>query len=238
MLPMLRPQLPDTEQGEDTEKEFQRLAEERDRLEAAIAEAHSHIDQASEYFARYPEYVELEKQLQLLLREIEILNDDRAQETLKNMAAANRIADQKPAERVPIEKQKSYIKKLYKKLCLLTHPDKTKNPVLLELHEVVHRLYSMGDIRGLEELAERINAASSKHRFLRENAREYLRIRIEEYKQICSQLRMNLAFVRTTPGYQLYRIYRGPYPVQNAVHALKTSIRNLQNHISNLKSGF
>ena len=103
------------------------------------------------------------------------------------MASANRHIDQKLAERVPIEKQKSYIKKLYKKLCLLTHPDKTKNPVLLELHEVVHRLYSMGDIRGLEELAERINAAGSKHRFLRENAREYLLIRIEEYKQIKSR---------------------------------------------------
>lgn len=230
MLPMiiakpLHIQVAEAQSDADYEREFQQLAKLRDDLDAEIVRTEENIDKAQQFFSQSDEFLRLQQELVKLIDRLEEKQRAKAKETINNLAEQHK--DLK-TERVEPQKEKSYVRKLYKKLCNLTHPDKTKNKTLLELHPLVHDLYGRGDIRGMEELLVKIKAAGSSFKFNREEARDYLRIKVQEYRSICSQLRMQLAYMQSTPGYSLYKISLGPNPVDTALRGLQQNINRLR----------
>lgn len=247
-LPMVIPQQNQDLASGDDEARLARLIQEAAKLDVAIKEVEEFSQEAYIFFRRNDTFVELEQVLSDYISEYTTLQnelDDKRSEKYKSEPPPKKSPeelDNDPEEkRQPTRNEKSILERLYRKICLKTHPDKTNNKELHKLFHMGTTLYQNGDIQGLEELLDLISAASGKVASARNKARSYIKKKIEEYQHIVKVKHNQLQFSKMSPGYQLYQIKRSnedspQYAMYIANEGLRANIVKIKQAIFQLKN--
>lgn len=94
------------------------------------------------------------------------------------------------------------LKRLYRQLCHLLHPDKSKLENSTEIMSEVIRLYKLHDIEGVRAIYTQVTSK------VIVTSETIVRETIDRYERTLRQLRQEMMVLKETPGFTLYQLWK------------------------------
>lgn len=234
---------------EYTQETLQRLLNEEKQLKAHTENLKEAVTKTIEAYREYPEFIDADAQLQLALSELAILKEQQEMDSLNAGAGEDEMdfehEDLPEEEPVAMEQPettatKRALKALFKKLSLLCHPDRTRNPYLIELMPTIVQMYEASDYQGLVDLYESIKDVNSKVKSRREDARAHLINAINSAKLRVAQLQQEIEAIQSQGGFQLMMLRHMcssmDAAVRNACSNMYQALHKVKMEINHMKS--
>lgn len=237
---------------EYTQETLQRLLAEEKHLKQHSDHIKEAMVKTVEAYRSYPEFVEADAQLQMAMAELTILKEQQSLDSVnfsdedEMQFDHEELPDEEPA---PVEQPettatKRALKALFKKLSLLCHPDRTRNPYLIELMSTIVQMYEASDYQGLSDLYESIKDINSKVKSRREDARAHLINAINSAKMRVAALHQEIESMQSQGGFQLMMLRQMcssmDAAVRNACHNMYQALQRVKmeiHHMKNARSG-
>lgn len=236
---------------EYTQETLQRLLNEEKHLKTHTEALKEAVTKTVEAYRSYPNFVEADAQLQMAMAELAILQEQQEIDSLNNSAADEddmqfdheELPEEEPVamEQTETTATKRALKSLFKKLSLLCHPDRTRNPYLIELMPTIVQMYEASDYQGLLDLYESIKDVNSKVKSRREDARAHLINAINSAKMRVMQLQQEIESIQSQGGFQLMMLRQMcssmDAAVRNACSQMYQSLHRIKMEIRHIKAG-